>query len=208
MTTTTEQLQDLISCLLIDRTDAGVNVFTPRTWSTWEEIHPCLLVEATLEQKTSLGTNAPEFEVVSTIRVIAETMTQAEADNYGARAARAAMWCLQRQIETAIINNEQLMPLISEFPSITSKIGDSKEGGHHYAQLVMDFTLKFYQGPEDFYQPDVFSIQEITTTIDATNVFDPNGTYDDPLFPDAASPAPRTTGPDGRVEAGTIIQFP
>lgn len=60
---------------------------------------------------------------------------------------------------------------------------------------------------ESVVQP-IIPLDGVSVTSDLHNVFDPTGTYADPLFPDSITPAPRDVGPDGRAEGGLSFEFP
>lgn len=205
--TTSAVIVELMVEALTGPTVAGANVFSPRTWPVDLGLLPILLVQAPEERKTSLGPNAPSFDVVTTVRVIGRLTFKASVNDAAAAAALAALQTFQRQIEIAVINAYDLMQVISEFPTIDTKLEVKSEGDQPIAELTMDFAVKFYQGPEAFAQPVTNPLEEFAAYGDLLNVFDPNGTYTPP-FDYTVPDAPRTTGPDGRVEIGAVIELP
>jgi hypothetical protein len=194
---------------LIGKTDAGSNVYSPLDRPTWSGNYPVLFLSTPEENKESLGPNgAPQFEVTMTLRVVARVQQNQQKDDAGAAAAMAALESLQQQIEVALINNPAIMGLIEEYPFVRATNTITGEGESQLGELVMDIGLKFYQGPEDFYQIQTEELEEITIDGDLQNVFDPNGMYPNPPFPASVTPAPRTQGPDGRAEVGADIELP
>lgn len=207
--TTSADLRTLAAAALKGATDAGQNVFSALDWPTWNGSYPILYLQTPVEDKESLGRNGgPQFTVTATLKVSARVQTPAQANGAGAAAAVAALEALQRQIELALINNPTLMRELQQFPFVRSEMKVSAEGEQNLGELVMDVGMEFYQGPEDFFPIATTPLEQITVDLDATNVFDANGTYANPPFPDAVLPAPRTQGPDGRAEGGLDISLP
>ena len=207
--TTTATLLNLVQTVLTGTTAAGGNVFVPGDWPTWEGEYPLLLVQALRERKDSQGNGGINFTVTSTIRITGRVSAPALAEDVGASNAEAALWALARQVEVALINQYDTTLQLQQFPFIDTQIRVSAEGREHFAEVVMDVGMEFYQGWEAFAPTQTTALTEVTIDTDLTNVFDPNGTYSNPPFPAAVQPAPRTSGPDGRAEgAGLDIQLP
>jgi len=190
-------------------TAAGANVFTPLDRPTWSGNYPVIFIQTPNEEKESLGRNgAPQFTVTTTVRLIARVKQAQEENDAGAAKAELALELLQSQIEKGLINNPPLMSQLQQFAWVRVEkevVGDSE---FHLGELTMDIGMEFYQGPEDFYPIVGDAIEQITVDADLGNVFDPNGTYPDPPFPNSVTPAPRTSGPDGRAEGGLVINLP
>ncbi|SRR5579859_533403 len=202
--TRTAGLLALVQTILTGSTAAGQNVFVPGDWPTWAGEFPLLFCQAIREQKVQQGRSGLNFEVTTTIRVTGRVAAPAQAADLGASVAEGEAWSLAQQVEVAIINAPALMPLLSQFPFVDTQIKVSAEGREHFAEFVMDIGMLFYQGWEAFCQPPTETLTEVTVTTDLTNVFDPAGTYPDGLFPQAVTPAPRTSGPDGRAEGNGL----
>lgn len=215
MTVTADVLQGLVVAALLGpqggpaATGAGVNVFSPRDWPTTTDEMPIILVQSPSETKESLGrSGAQQFTVTATIRVVARVKALAQTGDQGAMAALAAIGVLQRQIEVAVINDYDLDQVIQQIASVAVKNGVSSEAEVHVAELVMDFAFEFYQGPEDFAPVVATPIDQLAVFADLVNVFSPTDTFDPALEPfTAATPAPRTEGPDGRPEASISVDF-
>lgn len=205
--TTADTVQTAIVNAITGKTAAGANVYTPRTWPIALAKLPIVLVQSPRERKESLGPNAPSFDVFATIRVVGRLTFVAIADDQAAKAALAALAILQRQIEVAVINDFDLFVMISEMTSVEATSEVKSDGQQPIAELTMDFVCKFYQGPEAFAQPTLTPFDELAMYADMINVFDPSKTYVPP-FPYVPTPAPRTAGPDGRVEGIAVVTFP
>lgn len=209
MTVTADTLQDLIIAALITQDDQGhyptglaANVFAPRDWPITSDEMPIGLLQSPSEHKQSLGrSGAQQFTVNATFRLVVRVSGKAQAADAGAAAVLAVLAVLQRQIEVAVINNYDLELQIQQIASITVTNGVSKDGELHFGELVMDFDLEFYQGPEDFAPIAATPMDELALYADLVNVYSPTGTFDAGLEPfDAALPSPRGSGPDGRPE--------
>lgn len=207
--TQTADLRAAAVTALTGNTDAAENVFSPLDRPTWAGNYPVVFLQTPDESKESLGPNgAPQFTVTATLRVIARVQENQQKGDAGAAAAELALETLQKQIEVALINNPALMVLLEQIAFVRVEKSVTGEGEVHLGELKMDIGLQFYQGPEDFYPITGDALEEITVDADLVNVFDPNGTYPNPPFPDAVEPAPRDEGPDGRAEAGVDILLP
>jgi hypothetical protein len=130
------------------------------------------------------------------------------ANDAGTAVAEAALESLKQEIEVALINYPPIMSLLQQFPFTRSEMGINSEGTQAFGELALDIGMEFYQGPEDFYPIVGDTLEEIAVTADLTNVADPNGTYPNPPFPASVTPAPRTSGPDGRAEGALNIHLP
>lgn len=170
--TTTAELLDLTVSALKGRTVVRDNVFAPRDWPTWTGSYPLILVQAPEEDKTSLGRNAPQFNVVSTFRITARVQGLATQRDGAAVQLEAQLNDLKQQIEQALINDYQITKLTQQFPSIRSQISVSDDGEFQLGELVIHISMEFYQGPEDFYPTESYPLNEIAIAIqepDGTN---------------------------------------
>jgi hypothetical protein len=175
VTTTTQVLVDAATAVLLTPTSAGppavyptdaaARVYAPRDWPTWDNQYPCIFVSGPREKKASLGrSTAPEFTVVSTVRIVARTQALGAIEDGGAGVVEAELWALQRQIEVAIINSPSLMPLLQQYPSVDSETGINSDGKQHLGELVMEVAMEYYQGPEDFYPVDGPELTQVNVT--------------------------------------------
>jgi hypothetical protein len=209
MTVTADVLQDLMVTALTGATGAGARVYAPRDWPTKTDDMPILLVQSPRERKEGLGrSGAPQFTVTTTIRVVARVTAPAQTGDRGAQAALAAIGVLQRQIEVAAINSYELRKAIQQFTSVDVVTGVKSDAELHIAELVMDFALEFYQGPEDFAPIASSPIEQLALYADLVNVFSPTGVFAAPPFAGQATASPRTSGPDGRPEGAVLIDLP
>lgn len=206
--TTSDKIQDAIVSALKGKTLAGDAIFVPRTWPAALDPLPMIKVGSPKERKDSLGPNAPQYDVLTTIRLTAIAKLKAVNNDQAAAAALVVCGILQRQIERAVINNYALYLIISEIVSVDSENGVKSEGSVYLAELTMDFVMKFYQGTEDFAPIDTVPITEVMLVADLIDVADLLGTYaNDPDFPYPVEPAPREQGPDGRKEVSALIEL-
>ncbi|HHH1266482.1 TPA: ATP-binding protein [Yersinia enterocolitica] len=148
----TAQVRKLVVDAIIGNTDAGNRVYSPRDWPTTEEMYPVILVQTLIEEKQSLGRNAPQFNTITTVRITGRLQElDGENENDGANKAELALERLREQIERAVINSYDLTRQIQQFAKVRSTIDLDSSGEGHLAQLLMELDIEYYQGPEDFY---------------------------------------------------------
>jgi hypothetical protein len=153
-------------------TDAGTNVYSPRTWATWDGSYPMLLVQTPDEDGQSWGPHGPPaFTVTTTLRITARAQTTAETDDQAAALVEEQLETLREQIKSALINYPPLMSLLQQYPFFRSTLSTSGEGQSPIGQLVLDIGLEFVQGPRDFYQLPTVPLQGIDLTVQ-----EPDGT--------------------------------
>jgi hypothetical protein len=203
--TTSADITLLVVEALLNTTDAGTNVFSPRDWPTWDGTYPVVLVTAPEEEGQSLGRNAPQFTVVTTLRIEARRQLPATDSDIAAVLLMDGLQGMRDQVKRAVINSYALTAISQQYPFFRSHIITDPSGDQHLGQMVMDLGVEFYQGPEDFYPYPLATIEQVGIHVDSINVMDPGGTYTDPPFPQAVTPAPRTQGPDGRDEGFLLI---
>lgn len=207
--TTTDDLMRLTVAALAGKTIAGAAIYSPRDWPSIPEGYPMIKIATPMERKDSLGPNAPQYDCTTTIQVIGTLKLKPVTNDQAAGVAQAALGAFQRQIERAVINDYDLYREISEIVSVDVKNDVRSDGSAHLAELTMDLVMKFYQGTEDFAPIPTTDVKEIALFMDLLAPADLLGTYTpDPHFPYARPAAPRTQGPDGRVEIGALIELP
>jgi hypothetical protein len=205
MMTTSADITTLVVKALTGTTDAGKNVFAPRDWPTWDGSYPVVLVSAPEEDGASLGRNAPQFTVTTTVRIEARRQLPATASDAAAASLMDGLQAMREQVKQAVINSPDLTKITQQYPFFRSRITTDPSGDEHLGQMVMDLGVEFYQGPEDFWPIPLADITEMDIHVDSINIMDPGGTYTNPPFPQAVTPAPRTQGPDGRDEGYLVI---
>jgi len=204
--TTSDELGDLMQAALKGKTIAGDNVWQPRDYPATTAVFPLIVLNPFKEHKQSQGPNAPAYDVTSTMRLVGRVKGKAPAGPLTAAAVQTALGILQRQIERAVIIDWALFKKISQITTVDSEQSITAEGEQNVGELTMDMVLEFYQGTEEFAPVPSDPIAEIALYADLLDVADLLGTYTPPFaYPVAA--APRTQGPDGRVEIGALIEL-
>ncbi|OTP79489.1 hypothetical protein [Caballeronia sordidicola] len=172
---------------------------SPGDWSTPPAKLPAILVRPGGEVKDSKGPNGEtQFDTTAAIeiRVIVSGAT--------GEAALDAVEALGATVEDVVFKDYSLRRLVQNFRRVDTITEIKADGKVHFGAISMAIHCQFFEA----FDPDVTAtLQQVTVTADLTNVADPTGTYVDPLFPDAATPAPRTSGPDGRAEGGIDVDL-
>ncbi|EOI7396997.1 ATP-binding protein, partial [Yersinia enterocolitica] len=151
---------------ILGKTDAENRVYSPRDWPTTEEMYPVILVQTPIEEKQSLGRNAPQFNTITTVRITGRLQElDGENENDGANKAELALERLREQIERAVINSYDLTRQTQQFARVRSTIDLDSAGEGHLAQLLMELDIEYYQGPEDFYPIEADPLLGIDITI-------------------------------------------
>ncbi len=162
----TAQVRQLVVAAILGKTDAENRVYSPRDWPTTEEMYPVILVQTPIEEKQSLGRNAPQFNTITTVRITGRLQElDGENEDDGANKAELALERLREQIERAVINSYDLTRQTQQFARVRSTIDLDSAGEGHLAQLLMELDIEYYQGPEDFYPIEADSLLGIDITI-------------------------------------------
>jgi hypothetical protein len=172
--TTSRDLRELAvqGLLASGATVAGGNVFSPRTWATWNGSYPVLLVQTPDEDGESWGPHGPPaFTVTTKLRVTARAQAAAQTDDQAAVLVEEQLEEMREQIKAALVNYPPLMSQLQQYPYFRSTIDVSGEGSQPIGQLVLDIGLEFVQGPHDFYQPPATPLEGIDVTVQ-----EPDGT--------------------------------
>ncbi|WP_434663466.1 hypothetical protein P5W99_24420 [Paraburkholderia sp. A3BS-1L] len=177
----------------------SAHLYSPGDWNVTASKLPAIKVRYGGEEKKSLG-NAGQtaFNTTSVFEV------RVEVSAISGPAALLALEGLQADIEAAIFKSVTLRNLAQDFPFIRTQTDVSADGETHIGGMLISLGVQMY---ETFYPDVTAQLAEIDLTADLVNVYDPTGTYPNPPFPDAVTPAPRTQGPDGRAEGFVKATF-
>lgn len=210
---TSDSLAQIVAAVLKGATGAANNVYSPRDWPVPDSVDPILAVQTPHDVSESRGrVGGPQFRTQSTIRVegkiTGKAMVDATNAERGAQVVLDAIGLLARQCKKAIVGNPQVMDGIEQILRIETQNKVSAESGKHVGKFTMDFVFEFPEDPEDFDVVEGDPLEQFAIYADLVNVADPTGTYTPPIPGYTPTPAPRTIGPDGRVEIGAIINLP
>lgn len=175
--TTSADIRALFVTALKGATDAGQAVFSPFDWPTAPDSYRSILVHARKERKESLGRNVPQFNVTTTVEIIARTKSPALVGDAGSAAALAAAEKLKAQIESVLINNPAIWAdpaggqRIQQFSSVDSELTTSSEGEMPIAELLMTIDVEFFQTADDFFPIPLTPLQGVDLVIQ-----EPDGT--------------------------------
>lgn len=175
------------------------NVVSPGDWTVAPEKVPTVQVRCTESIKESKGNAGPvafDTDVIIEVRAIVSALS--------AEAAQDAIEQLGADIEDAIFRAPLIDAVVQSFRVVPSRTEITAHQALHYGAMTWAVRCQVYER----FLPEITAVlAEINLTADLTNVADPSGTYPDPAFPAAVTPAPRTQGPDGRAEGEVNVQF-
>ena len=152
-------------------TNAGMNVFSPRTWPTATGSYPHIIVRTPHEgrQNISPRMGPPEFD--STITITACGRVEATIED----SAEMALEELSSQIELALLTNGQFIydNQIQQFSSVDTSMDVRSDSERFYGETVVTFNVEVRQVFEPVYDaagvvigPD---LNEIDITIQDTD---------------------------------------
>ncbi|MGF6700540.1 hypothetical protein OKW38_005152 [Paraburkholderia sp. MM5496-R1] len=184
------------------QTTAADRVYTPRDWPT-TACYPCILVDWLSDRKEALGQEPPAFTATATLDVTGRVQETSVA------AARDTCEALCDQIECALLTCRDLLAHIQRVSTIESTMELNATGRVHIADMRMAFELEYFITFDPFADTPL-ALQRVAVPLESLGIHadtvtpaDPSGTYPNPPFSDAVTPAPRMRGPDGRDE-GTL----
>lgn len=200
-------LLDDVEIILFDVPGVGQpNVYRSDTWPLTDVELPAILIPGRyIEERESTGKASPEYDVITTFKVVGRASALAGVDDNGADLLQNALEILKVQIERRLIGAYPIMLAVSSIMRIESEFQVIADAQKPTGEVRMTFKVLFREGPEDFAIPDADPINEISVSTDLLNVFDPLGDYSaGTLFPQSITAPPRTIGPDGRIEGGGL----
>lgn len=175
-------------------------MYSPGDWSVPAPKLPAIKLRQAKERKESNGRNGQ-----TSFTTIAAFEIKAELQANSGPAALLAVETIGAQIEAAIFKSIPLRRIVQKFAFCDTETDVTAEGAPHVAGLSILLGIEIMET----FVPDIDTqLLQMDLTADLTNVADLNGTYPNPPFPDAVTPAPRTQGPDGRAEGAVTVQFP
>lgn len=193
---------------------AGVKtIASPGVWPTPSEKLPAILVNAPTEQKLPNSVGQANFVTGSTVVV------QGQLARSTPEEALDAIDALAFAVENAVLMDYWVTRTVQRFTSVQTDIEVTSDGGPHLGGFRMTLVGEMFEtfdptqvqppgSPWPPASPLIVPFEQAQIHLDTMQPFDPNGTYPNPPFPDAVTPAPRTSGPDGRDEGGLDIQLP
>lgn len=196
------------------KTSAGIaTIDSPGDWTTPPEKLPAVLMRSGRGHRESKMKGMVEFDSSVAIEI------EARVEAASASAAQDAIEALSYAIENAILTDYNVIGMVQQVSSIDEEIEITAEGKHHLGGIKMVLSFELFEAfdptataPAATTWPavpaQIVPLTNFTLTGDLINIFDPNGTYVGTLFPSEVLPAPRTSGPDGRMEGGLDITLP
>lgn len=178
----------------------GWSIHSPGDWATVSARYPAVLVRNAKERKHSNSRAMPNFTTIVGVEV------EARLDATTGEDAQDNIEALGFQLEQIVLGDPATVALIQQVAFVETETEITADAKKHLAGIRIVFGFEIYEEFEPNLAP--IALQGIDLHADLGNVFDPTGTYSNPPFPDAATPAPRTSGPDGRDEGGLSIDLP
>jgi hypothetical protein len=182
---------------------SGPSVDSPGDWDAQPKDLPNIKLRAIGDRKVSIGRVPPEFTTTVTLDLLLSAAGKTAED------AQDAIESLCGQVENVLLTNQPLLAVVQQFNTVASDVSISAAGSQHIAQSRMQLECETFEtfDPLQVNPGALPDLQQVGIHVDATNVADPTGTYPNPPFPQAVTPAPRTAGPDGRDEGHVEINL-
>ncbi|HZR34347.1 MAG TPA: hypothetical protein VFA75_03150 [Nevskia sp.] len=177
--------------------------------------HARILVRCGQDDKANADRNAtmgvPKFNTDVEIEIEARLQAPDEIS------AQDSLEALAYTVENLVLTDKPLGDVVQAYKQVRTRSEISAEGRQHLAGFFMTLVLEVYEEfdasvlppPESSWPvaPNpIVPLETIGLQMDLRNVFDPWGTYFGAPDPDSVVPAPRTAGPDGRIEAGLLLE--
>jgi hypothetical protein len=181
-------------------------VASPGDWPTPPEKCPAVLIRTTGDTKSEWHKGQSAFESTINIQILGRVNCPDE------EAAQDQIEAMGYIVEEAVLGDYWLRQVISQFVTVVTEQEVNSDGEYHFGGFQMSLGV---QTSETFIQldpvpvetvwpppppADPVDLESVHIDVDAANVYSPTGTFVNPDFPNSATPDPRTTGPDGRVE--------
>lgn len=189
----------------LERSAIGALLDALSDWAVQPEKMPLVRVRAGECDKQQLGRGVPNF----TSSVLIEIESYAAGQT--AIGAQDAIEALDEKIEIALLTNHDLVSITQKI-DLATRTTINAEARQHFS--MTQWRIRF-ECIEEFHpfdapasmQPVATTLNQVNIHLDLANVVDLSGTYPDAPFPQAISPVPRQSGPDGRNEGCVTIQF-
>mgnify|MGYP007007267481 FL=1 len=207
----------------------GVTVDSPGDWDTPATSLPNIKLRALGDVKASNGRAMATFTTMAPLQLVARVRAGT------AEAAQDAIEALGLQIEDAVLIAPDVIPALQQIEKVTTKQRISADGEHHYGEIEMQIDCETFEqfDPAELAPESLIALQQLVINMDTINPFDAGasstpvpadvtddvalgltsqqaveaGNYPDAPYPDAVQPAPRTSGPDGRIEGELRIDL-
>lgn len=194
-TTVREQAKAL---LIAANTFAQRRVYTSRATPLDRREGSALLISTPEEEGQSKGNAGEPKFTTHLVLVIGAIVESADPE-----LAEGNCDLLCEQALNALLCNPAFLAPFEEVVKLktSSELRNMGDSGFS-AVSAIEITLRYL----DVYSPALGpALQKVNVKTDALQPADPSGTYPDPGYP--VTPAPRTQGPDGRVELEADITF-
>jgi hypothetical protein len=193
-------------------TAAASGVIDSPDWPTPETTLPAALVWIERDEKESKAGAHRAAMFRTTLTLVIAYRVSAPSDGVAGPGAKNALRALSCALEGLIFSSNAVTQYIEDYGASRTEIAYSSEGNQRVAEVRFGFALIY----SERFQPYVWQpLGGIDIFTDAQNIaVDHEGTYPaDGIVPDSpvADPnvpaAPRTTGPDNRIEIGAEVDL-
>lgn len=179
-------------------------VESPPATATQPKEMPYAGLRCGTERKVSLQKQMPEFTTTATLDILLRASATTR------EAAQDAIEDLANKTELAVFGAPSIVKLLQQIANVTSTTEINGEGSAYQAETLISFDCEFFEvfDPTVIAPANYPALEGVNVHVDAGRPYDANGVYLDPPFPASVTPAPRTTGPDGRDEGYLQIDLP
>ena len=182
---------------IIDRRNITLSPAWPADPDAWPAVH----VDAPFASHTLTSGNGmpPDFDLLVQVEIRAVVQGADEAT------VQARLDLFEAAITQALLCSQEFLSEITSIQEMNTSTDVIPGGDRPQGQLGLRLLVKVGEGFRTDFEQDLSSL---ALRIDLAEPADLLGTYPpEDGFP-AAEPAPRESGPDGRIEIGADITFP
>lgn len=180
----------------------GMPILSPGDWNTPPEDLPVIMLRSTGDQKQAVAMAQPNFETTVTLEI------EAKLEGASDEEAQDDIEALGARIEQVLFTDYALSALVQKWASVQTRTGVSSEGRKHVGAFKMLINVELFEEFDAYAEDPAPAFEGANIHVDTAMPFDPTGAYENPPFPAAVNPEPRTSGPDGRDEGGLTITLP
>lgn len=187
--------QQAVSLIAAANTLAGKNVHSNRDTPLEENELPAVVIYLPTERKETKSPSGtdPRFTATLTMHI------ELRVDGTSVETVETRLETLVDQVQNALLTNPVFTRMFEHIGECSVEQAITAQADQHIGRALITMGMQY----SDEYAPVIPNVLEtVALTVDTGRPFDPTGAYN------PNDPAPRTIGPDGRIEVGTTLTLP